>query len=119
MLKKLPSVVGIVACLLAAEGLNRFGGLVSAFGGADTPFYMGMLVVSLICAVFFVLALVGKLSKIAKWLGAIGLLGSAALMLAAPNFPVNQQILFSLFVAFLCMLTAATQNKVAATTTPK
>jgi hypothetical protein len=113
-MKKVVYVVGIIACLLAAEGLHRFGGLVSAFGGGDAPFYMGMLIVSLICAVLFVLAWVGKLPNIAKWIGAVCLIGSAGLMLAAPALPVNIQIIISLFVAFLCLVFSSAQKKAAA-----
>jgi len=41
-------VVGLLGGLAAAEGLNRFGSFVSAFDGARTSFYMGMLVISVI-----------------------------------------------------------------------
>ena len=42
MFCKLILIVGILGSLAAAEGLNRFGSLVSAFEGADEPFYMVM-----------------------------------------------------------------------------
>ena len=45
MIRKLVLIVGILGALTAAEGLNRFGGLVAAIGGADGPFYMGTLAV--------------------------------------------------------------------------
>ena len=34
---KIVLVVGILGAIAAVEGLNRFGGLVSAFGGGDPP----------------------------------------------------------------------------------
>ena len=43
-------VVGILGALVAAEGLNRFGSFMSAFDSADSPFYMAMLVISVIGA---------------------------------------------------------------------
>jgi hypothetical protein len=112
-MKKIVYVIGILACLSAAEGLNRFGGLVLAFGGADAPFYTAMLIVSLICAALFILAWVDKLPKNAKWIGVIFLLACTALMLLAPAFPVNIQIIGSLVVAFLCLIFAKAQKKVA------
>ena len=38
MIRKLILTVGILGAIAAAKVLNRFGGLVSAFGGADAPF---------------------------------------------------------------------------------
>ena len=105
-MKKVLYVIGILACLSAAEGLNRFGGLVMTFGGGDTPFYVGMLVVSLVCVVLFILAFIKKLPKILKWSGVVCLFASTALMMNAPAFPVNMQIIASLAVAFLCLIFA-------------
>lgn len=106
-LRKIAYVIGIIACLSAAEGLNRFGGFVSRLGGRDAPFYIGMLIASLFCAVLFILAWVNKLARIMKWIGLVCLLGSIALMLAAPAFPVNQQVIVSLIVAFICLIFAS------------
>ena len=99
MIRKLILIVGILGALAAAEGLNRFGGLVSAFGGADAPFYMVMLVVSVIGAGVLLLGLVGKSNRVIKWVTFAVFVGSIALMLNAPSFPVNIQILFGLVVA--------------------
>ena len=48
MLKKIICIVGIIASLLASEGLHRFGGFVNAMNGVDAPFYMGMLIAALV-----------------------------------------------------------------------
>ena len=99
MLRKIILIVGILGALAAAEGLNRFGGLVSVFGGADAPFYMVMLVVSVIGA--------GRLAVGARWeiqshreVGHLRRLywlhpldGERA------GFPVSVQIIFGLIVA--------------------
>ena len=45
---KIVLVVGILGAIAAVEGLNRFGGLVSAFGGGDAPFYTAMLIIAAI-----------------------------------------------------------------------
>ena len=107
-MKKIISIIGIIASLLAAEGLHRFGSFIGVMKGGDTPFYMGILVVSLIIAMFFVLSMVGKLAKIAKWLGVLLLIASIVLMGFAPMLPVNVQIFVSLGVALLCMIFAPT-----------
>jgi uncharacterized membrane protein YeaQ/YmgE (transglycosylase-associated protein family) len=99
MIRKLILTVGILGALAAAEGLNRFGGLVSAFGGADAPFYIGMLIVSVLGAAVLLLALVGKSSRAVKWITFVVFAACFVLMLNAPAFPVNIQILFGLAVA--------------------
>ena len=43
VINKILLVAGILGALAAAEGLNRFGSLVSAFNGADSLFYTMML----------------------------------------------------------------------------
>ena len=92
-------VVGILGALAAAEGLNRFGSFVSAFDGADASFYMGMLVISVIGAGVLLLGLFNKSNKIVKWVMVVLFLGSAGLMLNAPNLPVNMQIIIGLLIA--------------------
>ena len=99
MIRKLILIVGILGALTAAEGLNRFGGLVSAFGGADAPFYMVMLIFSVLGAGILLLALVGKSNRAAKWITFAVFVGSIALMANAPGFPVSVQIIFGLIVA--------------------
>ena len=106
MLKKIICIVGIIASLLAAEGLHRFGGFISAMNGADAPFYMGMLAAALVVAALFIVAMVGKLSGLFKIIGIILLAVSIALMFFAPALPVNQQIIGSQVVALLCFVFA-------------
>lgn len=106
VLRKVFSVIGILASLSAAEGLHRFGGFISMMHGKDGPFYTAALIVSLVAALFFVLSMVGKLSSVMKWLCVIGLVASAGLMLLAPSLPVIAQIGISLIVAVVCMLFA-------------
>ena len=99
MIRQLVLIVGILGALSAAEGLNRFGGLVSAVGGADGPFYMGMLAVSVIGAGVLLLGLVGKSNRAVKWTVFATFIGCIALMANAPGFPVSTQIIFGLIVA--------------------
>jgi hypothetical protein len=108
--KKVVYVIGILASLLAAEGLYRFGSFVSAMDGADSPFYMLMLLVSIACVVLFILAWVGKLPKVVKWIGIALVVASIALMMFAPAFPVNIQIIGSLIVTFICLIFANTKK---------
>jgi len=103
MLNKIIIVIGILGSLAAAEGLNRFGSFVSAFGGGDAPIYTGMLIISVISAGVLVISISNKPNKIVKWLTFALLLVSIGLMTAAPAFPVNEQILLGLFVATLCL----------------
>ena len=67
---------------------------------------MGILIVSLIAAVFFILALVGELSSLWKWLTVLALAASTGVMFLAPALPVIGQIIFSLIAAALCMIFA-------------
>jgi hypothetical protein len=99
VIRKVLLVIGILGSLAAAEGLNRFGSFVSAFDGADSPFYMAMLVISVIGAGVLLLGLFNKSNKIVKWVMVLLFLGSAGLMLNAPNLPVNMQIIIGLVVA--------------------
>ena len=99
MFRKLVLIVGTLGALAAAEGLNRFGGLVAAFGGGDAPIYMGILVVSVIGAGVLLLGVVGKSNRAVKWLTFVAFIGCIALMANAPAFPVNVQIIFGLIVA--------------------
>ena len=99
MFRKLILIIGILGALAAAEGLNRFGGLVAAFDGADAPFYMAMLVVSVIGAGVLLMGLVGKSSRVVKWITFAVFIACIALMANAPAFPVNVQIIFGLIVA--------------------
>ena len=104
MIKNIVLVIGILGALAAAEGLNRFGGLISAFGGADAPFYMGMLVISILSAGVLLMSIFNKSNNIVKWITFVLLLGSAGLMTQAKAFPVNQQILLGLVVAAISCL---------------
>lgn len=99
MIRKLILIVGILGALAAAEGLNRFGGFVAAFDGADAPFYMGILAVSVIGPGVLLLGLVGKSNRAVKWITFAVLLACVGLMMNAPAFPVNEQIIFGLIAA--------------------
>lgn len=102
-MRKILCVIGIIACLSAAEGLYRFGGFVGAMHGKDTPFYMVVLALSLVACMLFVLSMVGKLSRLLKWVAVLCLVASAGVMFLAPAFPVIMQIIASLIVAAVCM----------------
>ena len=104
-------VVGILGALAAAEGLNRVSSFVSAFDGADSPFYMGMLVISVIGAGVLLLGLFNKSNKIIKWVTVVLFLGSAGLMLNAPNLPVNMQIIIGLVAAAVATILIRTKSK--------
>jgi hypothetical protein len=93
-----------MACLLAADGLRLLGKFVSALGGRYVSLYTGVRIVSFMCVALFILALAGKLPKIAKWVGAVCLLSSAGLMLVAPALFVKIQIIGSLLVALVCLV---------------
>ena len=54
---------------------------------------MAMLVISVIGAGVLLLGLFNKSNKIIKWVMFVLLIGSAGLMLNAPAFSVNQQII--------------------------
>ena len=99
MFRKLIMIIGMLGALAAAEGLNRFGSLVSAFDGADAPFYMGMLVVSVIGAGVLLLGLVGKSNRAVKWITFFAFIGCIGLMMNAPGLPVNMQVILGLIVA--------------------
>ena len=107
-------LLGVIACLFAAEGLNRFEWLVGAFGRVDVSFYTVMFAVSHFCVVLFILALLTKLSKIMKWVGVVCLLVSTALMLTIPSFPVTIQIIVSIIVALVCIFFNGISKKMTA-----
>ena len=98
---KIVLVFGILGAVAAVEGLNRIGGLVSAFGGGDAPYYIAMLIIAAIGAVVLLAALFNRSHTILKWVMFVLLIGSAGLMLNAPSFPVNIQIIIGLLVAVL------------------
>ena len=89
----------MLGALTAAEGLNRFGSVVAAFGGADAPIYQFILILSVVSAGTLLLGLFNKSHKITKWIMFVVLLGCNGLMFAAPSFPVNIQIIAGLMVA--------------------
>jgi len=111
LIRKILLVIGLLGGLAAAEGLNRFGSFVSAFDGADTSFYMGMLVISVIGAGVLLLGLFNKSNKIIKWVMVVLLLGCAGLMLNAPNLPVNMQIIIGLVISAIAMIFVGTKPK--------
>ena len=99
LFRRILLVAGILGALAAAEGLNRFGTLVSSFGGADAPFYIAMLIYSVFGAGVLLLGLFNKSHSIVKWITFIGFVGCLGLMMFAPSFPVNIQIFIGLFIA--------------------
>ena len=111
MFRKLILIVGFLGLLAAAEGLNRFGALVSAFEGADAPFYMAMLVVSVLGAGVLLLALAGKSNRTVKWITLALFAGCIVLMLNAPSFPVNVQIFIGLIAAAGATLVAVASRR--------
>ena len=92
MIKKIVLFIGMLGALAAAEGLNRFGGLISAFGGGDAPFYMGMLVISVISAGVLLMSIFNKSNNVVKWITFVLLLGSAGLMTQAKASSTNQTV---------------------------
>jgi len=104
MFRKIVYVVGILMSLMAAEGLNRFGSLVAAFRGADAGSYQAFLLVAIFSAGVFLAAFFNKVNKSIKWITFIALLICSALMLAAPAFPVNFQIITGLFISAIATL---------------
>lgn len=102
-MKKIVPVVGILFALAAAEGSNRFGGLVSAFGGADSSLYMMFLIVSIISAGAFIGILLGKSNKLFRY-GLIVLnIISVVLLLNAPALDVVYQIVGGMAVTSICL----------------
>ena len=63
MINKIILFFGMLGALAAAEGLNRFGSLVSAFGGADAPIYQFMLIIAMVGAGVLLLGLFNKSHK--------------------------------------------------------
>lgn len=110
-MKKIILIVGILGSLTAAEGLNRYGILISAFDGGDAPFYTGMLFISVLSAGVLLMSIFNKSNSVVKWITFVLLLGSSGLMMAAPAFPVNQQITLGLVVATIaCLFIRKSEN---------
>jgi hypothetical protein len=101
--KKVVLILGIIGALLAAEGLNRIGSLISAFGGEDSPFYQGTLIISVFAAGMFLLALFNKSNSIIKWIVLSLLICCLGLMLNGPGFPVMNQIILGLVFFHYCL----------------
>ena len=117
-MRKLIVIIGLLAALTAAEGLNRLSTLVGAFQGTDAPIYQAMLIVSVIAAGTL---LVSIFHPVPRWLKAVlvlALFASAGLMCLAPNLPVTQQILGGLAVAFIGAIAISTPKKAAPTIAP-
>lgn len=104
MIHKIILALGVVMAGLAAEGLNRFGGLVAALGGTDAELYLAFLLLSLIAIVVLILALFIALPGAVKWVMLMALVIASGLMLFAPNFPVTVQIVVGLIGAAVAML---------------
>lgn len=111
MLKKLIYVMGLLMSLLAAEGLNRMSGLVAALKGTDAGFYRVFLIVAVVAAGVFLVALFKKIPGMIKWQMFTALLVSTGLMLNAPAFPVNKQIFVGLSLSTLASLAIITNRQ--------
>ena len=103
-LKKIMIILGIIGALLVAEGLNRVGGLVSAFGGGDAPFYQFSLIAAVLASGVLLLALFNKTNSIVKWITFVLLLGCCGVMMNAPGLPVMEQIIMGLIMATIACL---------------
>ena len=103
-LKKIMIILGIIGALLAAEGLNRIGGLVSAFGGGDAPFYQFSLIAAVLASGVLLLALFNKTNSIVKWITFVLLLGCCGMMMNGPGLPVMEQIIMGLIMATIACL---------------
>ncbi len=105
-------ILGIVFALIAAEGSNRVGSLVAAFGGGDSSFYGLFLLVSIVSAGAFLGILLGKSHKIARYgLIALNVL-SCILLLGGPAFSVVQQILLGMVVTSVCLFLSKEKQSV-------
>jgi hypothetical protein len=111
MFRKILWALGVICTLIAAEGLYRFGGLIAAFGGSDSRFYMAFLVISILAAVAFVVAFFRPIPGIAKWLLFAALLISSGLMLMAPSLPVTEQVFVGLAFSALLSLSLPLKKK--------
>ena len=111
VIRKIILIAGCLAALAAAEGLNRFGGFVSALGGGDAPFYMTMLVISVVSAGVLILGFFNKSNTIVKWVMFVLSVGSAGMMLNAPSFPVNVQIVIGLVISAVAMVFIKIESK--------
>jgi hypothetical protein len=111
MLRKVAAGIGLLGTLAAAEGLNRFGSFVHAFRGSDASFYTTFLVVSVVAGAVLFAFILGKANFWVKWLTAVAVAGSAALMLAAPSFPVLIQIEIGLVLTLMGLLAVAPKKR--------
>ncbi len=103
--------LGVICALVAAEGLNRFGGFIAAIGGSDSSFYMSFLIVSVLAAIAFVVAYFRPIPALVKWVLFAALVISTGLMLMAPFFPVTSQILGGLGLSAILSLTLPVKAK--------
>ena len=107
---KIILILGILGAAAAAEGLNRFGSLVSALDGADAPIYLAMLVVSVVGGGILLLGLFNKSHIVIKWVIFVVLVGCVGLMFAAPDFPVSWQIIIGLIISAAAVIFIRTKK---------
>ena len=105
LMRKLIVVVGLVGALLAAEGLTRLSSLAGAFSGGDAPFYIAMLIISVVAAGVLLVSLFRPIAGWVKGLSLFGLICSAGLMVLVQNFPVSQQVLIGVVLALVTLAT--------------
>jgi hypothetical protein len=102
--------VGIIGCLAAAYELVRLGSYLYFLGIWNSHHYFAIFIAALICAVLFIRAWMGRLSRPGKWIGAAFLVGSVARMMKAPAFMASVIISISLLVALVCLCCAETRK---------
>lgn len=104
MITKIAMGIGIIAALLAAEGSNRFGSFVSAFGGSDGGFYTMFLIISIVTAGVLLGHFFGKKHSIINYVMVVLNAISALLLLGAPMIGVVMQIFLCMIIAGICLL---------------
>jgi biotin transporter BioY len=104
MITKVGIIVGILAALAAAEGSNRFGSFVSAFGGSDGGFYTMFLIISIVSAGALLAHYFNKKNSILNYaLVALNAI-SVILLLGAPMLGVVIQIFAGMIITIICLL---------------
>jgi hypothetical protein len=99
--------VGILALLMAMEGIYRIYTLVRILGGGDTVIYMGMLLAMIYAIVVFILSLTGKCRRLWKIIAIVALVAAGLLLLAAPSVGAVWQGLIGIVVGITGLFFAA------------
>ena len=104
MVTKVGIIVGILAALAAAEGSNRFGSFVSAFGGSDGGFYTMFLIISIVSAGVLLAHFFNKKNSILNYVMVALNAISVILLLGAPMLGVVVQIFIGMIATAACLL---------------